>query len=277
MLQTENFHLRQSLRSAVDGALNTFIEIFEEKSFSNSENLVAGQTDDRGKSSAKSEVYDLCETETSNGCSAISQDPDPKISPDLLTRSQFQKVQHIFSYLATMKSTSEKLHLLFHNKYAIDELGDDADAEAKLENERLQNEATQNKKREGKQLKVISALRDYLMIEINRSEDADTQLKLAEDKLVKMTVERNKYMKVALQLQINNMKGETLTADGNGLVFRKTAATPVVFNTETPELYCGSFVRKKFGNNYFFGLIVYFRQPFFKVRKYLKSLYCHNR
>ena len=250
----------------MDGALSTFTEIFEEKSFSNNDDAIASKSDDSKESLTRSHVYNLCETETSSSRPTLSQIPDPKISPDLLTRSQFQKVQHLFSYLATMKVTSEKLHLLFHNKHAIDGLENDTDAEARSEIERLQNESTQSKKREGKQLKIVCALRDYLMREINRSEDADTQLKLAEDKLVKMTVERNKYMKVALQLQLNNVKGETLTADSNGLAFRKTAAKPIVFNTELPDLYCGSFVRKKFGNNYFFGLIVYFKQPFFKVR-----------
>ena len=276
-MQTENFRLRQSLRGSVDGALSTFTDIFEEKSFSNNENLIAGKSDDSRESITSSYVYNLCETETSSSRPTLSQVPDPKISPDLLTRSQFQRVQHLFSYLASMKSTSEKLHLLFHNKHAIDGLENDYDAEARFEIERLQNESTQNKKKEGKQLKIICALRDYLMIEINRSEDADTQLKLAEDKLVKMTVERNKYMKVALQLQLNNMKGEVVTADSNGVVIRKTAATPVVFNTEMPELYCGSFVRKKFGNNFFFGLIVYFKQPFFKVRKFYLFLCCYDK
>ena len=254
----------------MDGALNTFTEIFEEKSFSNNDDAIASKSHDSKESLTSSHVCNLCETETSSSRPTLSQVPDPKISPDLLTRSQFQKVQHLLSYLATMKVTSEKLHLLFHNKHAIDGLENDTDAEARLEIERLQNESTQSKKREGKQLKIICALRDYLMIEINRSEDADAQLKLAEDKLVKMTVERNKYMKVALQLQLNNVKGETLTADSNGLAFRKTAANPIVFNTELPDLYCGSFVRKKFGNNYFFGLIVYFKQPFFKVRNFKK-------
>jgi hypothetical protein len=285
----DNFKYRQTFLGALNGAHSIFSEMFDEKFFIEDEMVISGQ------------IQGSCEQPPSNVVTDISSDNDidniaisinkakvisrgknkgPKaantfISPDSLTRSQFQRVQHLFSYFAKMKFCSDKLHLLFQRGAVKDPVGPSSDAdvivaEAEVEAKKLQEELVASNIREGKQLKIICALRDYLMIEINRSEDADTELKVAEDNLVKMTVERNKYFKIAQQLELNNIKADKDKAvkedKVQGVVAVRQPTIPqVVFNSDIPELYCGSFVRKKFGNNFFFGLIVHFSAPFFKV------------
>ena len=283
----DNFKYRQSFLGALNGAHSTFSEMFDEKLFVEDEIIVSGQIEGSCIQLPSNSVSDISanndidniavsinrEKVISRGKKKGSNSADACISPDSLTRSQFQRVQHLFSYFAKMKFCSEKLHLLFHRGADKEPLGPDNDsdvvaAEAEVEANKLQAELLASNIREGKQLKIICALRDYLMIEINRSEDADTELKVAEDNLVKMTVERNKYFKIAQQLELNNIKADKGVKEDKAQgaqAVRQPTIPQVVFNSEIPELYCGSFVRKKFGNNFFFGLIVHFSAPFFKV------------
>lgn len=287
-LKMDNFKFRQSFLGALNGAHSIFSEMFEEKLFIEDEMVISGQIQGSCSQLPSNFVADISSDNdidnmaisinrgkvNSRGKNKFPNAADTYVSPDSLTRSQFQRVQHLFSYFAKMKFCSEKLHLLFHRSTVIDPVGHVNDshvvvAEAVVEANKLQEELVAGNIREGKQLKIICALRDYLMIEINRSEDADTELKLAEDNLVKMTVERNKYFKIAQQLELNNIKADQGAKEEKvqGVqAVRQPTIPQVVFNSDIPELYCGSFVRKKFGNNFFFGLIVHFSTPFFKVR-----------
>ena len=292
----DNFKSRQSFLGALNGALSTFSEIFDENLFVEDNVVISGQIvgscdqiPPNSSNDISSDNYivdiDIGINRGKGGLRSIhegSPTTDAVISCDSLTRSQFQRVQHLFSYFAKMKYYSEKLNMMFHRGTVRDSLGPINDAnvvvasEMDVETTKLQEELMASNIREGKQLKIICALRDYLMIEINRSEGADTELKVAEDNLVKMTVERNKYFKIAQQLELNNIKGEKGVKEDKVQATRKPAIPQVVFNSDIPELYCGAFVRKKFGNNFFFGLIVHFSHPFFKVRFVSPCLFYFN-
>lgn len=277
----DNFELRQVLLGSIDGAFNTLCELFNHESFiSNRDVGNASTATSSGSSKAPGiEIVTLLsDDESKSDHSVVIRDGKTslgtKIPTDSLTRDQCQKVQHLFTYFEKMKSCSDRLQLLFEYGTARSKTGssDDFDLDMddiKREVTLLQNEVIERKRSEQKHLQTICALRNYLMIEINRAEDADMGLKSAEENLVKMTVERNNYKQMAQKMLETGKQGPKSGGSEKGQVVQKSS----VINSEMPELYVGTFVRKKFGVHHFFGLIVQFNHPFFKVRSTgLKSL-----
>lgn len=270
----DNFESRQALLGSIDGAFNTLCELFKHDSFiSNRDvgNSSTANTSGSSQSSGIEIVTLLSDDESKNNHPVVVVDGIPsqgnRIPTDSLTRDQCQRVQHLFAYFEKMKSCSDRLQLLFQCGTARGKIGstDDSDLDindVKREVVQLQNEVIERKRTEQKHLQMICALRNYLMIEINRAEDADGGLKSAEENLVKMTVERNNYKQMAQKMLETGKSGPKSGSTEKGPVVQKS----LVINSEMPELYVGTFVRKKFGVHHFFGLIVQFNHPFFKVR-----------
>ena len=236
----DNFRERQGLEESIRGAVTSFLELFPGDTV-----LSRGVHADASAASGSS-----------------GQQFPNRIAPSLLTANQTQIAHRLSAYLSHSIRDSDSLHRLFFRTYDNNTVGYNFQEDAvSAENVRLQNSLRECKKKEGEHLKVINALQDYLKNEVNRSADADKELRLKEDALVRVTAERNKFMKF-----INNIQtGSSQSFNSEREKLLKSTISTTAVASETAESYCGSFVRKKFGTSFYFGLIVSFRQPFFKV------------
>jgi hypothetical protein len=70
-----------------------------------------------------------------------------------------------------------------------------------------------------------------------------------------MTVERNKCIKQIAKMNSNENQNQTYQST------HSSSQKEII----KKENYIGSYVRKKFGSNFFFGLIVSFDSPFYKI------------
>jgi hypothetical protein len=125
--------------------------------------------------------------------------------------------------------------------------------------------------------KQIVALQEYLIQELNFSSDLNEKLQVLETQLVEMTSERNRYLKLYESHRVNGTTLKTVT---------HSAATTTTTTTTTsaadsdkriivPQLkpitapnhssYIGRYIRKSFGGTKFFGLLVSYLPPYFKV------------
>jgi hypothetical protein len=124
----------------------------------------------------------------------------------------------------------------------------------------------------------FSLLQEYLVNELNRSETAELQLKAKEDELVLVTAERDK-LKKRLSAGINHGSSHNLssTAATNAPTAAASSTTAAMIKTESthytergdtnPLSYVGGYIRKPFGNSYYFGLIAAYlkEDAFFQV------------
>jgi hypothetical protein len=120
----------------------------------------------------------------------------------------------------------------------------------------------------------FSLLQEYLVNELNRSEAAELQLKAKEDELVLVTAERDKLKK---RLVVGSSSSHSLSALAASAPSSTAASTSAVVKVESsqhpergdanPLSYVGGYIRKPFGNSYFFGLIAAYLQEdaFFQV------------
>jgi hypothetical protein len=99
----------------------------------------------------------------------------------------------------------------------------------------------------------------YLYTYIYTYIQADEQLRIGEDGLLKMTIERNKYIKQIAKMSPNENQNQSYQSN------HSSSSTNVKKEILKKENYIGSYVRKKFGSNFFFGLIVSFDSPFYKI------------
>ena len=254
-LEMDNFQLRQELMESVVGAANIFAELFPEESKIN-------------MSSPRSDIQASSDTVVMN--LAVMN----RIPANSLTLSQLNSVHRLSAYLSKSKNCLNRLHRLFYRSYdnkkppsEIEEI------ETNTEIVRLQDTLSKSKIQEGKILKALSATQSYLVNEVNRSVELDKELKNKENTLVRVTAERNKLLKFVDNVELKpdaRRGGRSLQVQKEELL--KTAESSSLVNSEVPETYIGSFVRKKFGSNSFFGLVVNFSRPFFKV-SFLRRLY----
>lgn len=131
----------------------------------------------------------------------------------------------------------------------------------------------------------MSMLRDYLVSELIRSEAAELALKAKEDELVFITAENEKLNKKIANMS-NNMSfinTTSFTATSNVVKVSASASAapqavePKSFHANSrassdridthPASYVHMYVRKQFGNSYFFGLITTYdpNEQFFQV------------
>ena len=120
----------------------------------------------------------------------------------------------------------------------------------------------------------MGMLRDYLVNELARSENAELQLKAKEDDLVLISAECEKLKKkiasmtAAAANQANQVKNESHTSSHG--VHASSRAASVDRIDSHPETYVFSYVRKQFADSYFFGIVAQYdtKEQFFQV------LYC---
>ena len=233
---------------SVVGAANIFAELFPEESKINM-SLLSSNTH------ASSDTI-LTNQAVMNG-----------IPSNSLTLSQLNSVHRLSAYLSKSKECLNRLHRLFYRSYDDKKLPSEIEeTETNTEIIRLQAMLSNNKIQEGKILKALSATQSYLVNEVNRSVELDKELKNKENTLVRVTAERNKLLKFVDNVELKpdeRRGGRSLQSQKEELL--KSTENSSLLNFETPETYIGSFVRKKFGPNSFFGLVVNFSRPFFKV------------
>lgn len=246
--EMDNFQLRQQLMESMGGLANIFAELFPVVA-DNSVNV------ERRRTNTSSETI-----ETNQG--HINMIPATSLTP-----SQLQSIHRLSVYLSKSQRCLDRLHRLYFRNYDGKKTPSEIDEiETNAEIKRLQDTLTKSKVHEGKILKALSATQDYLKNEVNRSVELDKELKSKEDTLVRVTAERNKLLKFVnnVELKPDDRRGDR-SLQSQRDEFLRTTITSSPLDIEMPETYCGSFVRKKFGPNSFFGLIVKFSRPFFKV------------
>lgn len=117
----------------------------------------------------------------------------------------------------------------------------------------------------------MGMLRDYLVNELARSENAELRLKAKEDDLVLISAECEKLKKkiaamtAAAANLANPVKNES--HGGSHGVYASSRAASVDRIDSQPESYVFSYVRKQFADSYFFGIVAQYdaKEQFFQV------------
>jgi hypothetical protein len=128
----------------------------------------------------------------------------------------------------------------------------------------------------------FSLLQEYLINELNRSETAELQLKAKEDELVLVTAERDKLKKRLAMGSSNSShsfshlaaaSAPTSAAVSSSVVVKTEATSHSERGDTNPLSYVGGYIRKPFGNSYFFGLIAAYlaEDAFFQVFSYFQA------
>jgi hypothetical protein len=134
--------------------------------------------------------------------------------------------------------------------------------------------------KEAELTKTVYLLREYLVMELNRSESAQQRLIEVEQELVQMTLQRD-----ALQKKLNRMESQrggsfplTITSAVPGTMRYAAADTEsssnaanvgsASFSSGHISSGVGAYVRKQFGKSHFFGLIVDYddESKYYRVR-----------
>ena len=214
-----------------------------------------------------------------SGSSSSSHDDGLALTRRDLTEAQCQKLQHISGYLRKVKDAGEVLYRL----YGRNDSDGTFDPSEELKN--LRQELLNQKKEEEKYMKTMVALQDFLVIELNRSEATEARLKEKEDIITTLEEEKKKYFILYCSERDNNAatrrggagtggRGSSAAAMATAAASAAAAAGPTsklgdVTTTGDKEtlaqMAVGKFVRKKFDTRKFFGLIMEFSHPFFKV------------
>lgn len=119
---------------------------------------------------------------------------------------------------------------------------------------------------ERKQKRTISALQDYLYQELTRCEELESKLQAKEMELVNVVVERDKYLKKCQQENLISSQSHS-RAISSSLNQSATSAKANFdeLDTFTPQEWIGRYIRKGFGSSYYFGIVVSYDAPYFKV------------
>ena len=199
------------------------------------------------------------------------------IDRKVITPAQCNKIDQLSGYMISVRNLAEKLSRihLHSNKESTN-----LNHEVELTN--LSKLLMEKKVMNDKNVQRISVLQTFLVNELNRSEKAEKDLIDRENDLVSMTDERNKYMKQlqSYQKQVEqlNLLMKTKQAGNqqqrNGFMNSLTKVNDdntngngcnTVYDSDSIHAMIGTFVRKKFGANHFFGLAVSYEKPFYKV------------
>lgn len=325
------FKARQLLLESVHGAISEYNDLFcLIAPVDHSVRVERGKNTGSSSSSRNAGSGNSRATATATAPDPDSDDDDYSDAAPLtisdLTAAQRQQVQQLSGFLTSVKHYGEVLYRLYSRNG-----GADTNNAIDLETEvaRLQEAFLKQKEHEAKLLKQICALQNFLVNELNRSEDAEVGIKKKELELVDMTADRNNYRKQCQQLRerqqgvgkgsvgvvvpvgavpkvgtgtgpkagagteiatftryregsdvpdnISSTKPPAAPSSSSNLPLRAVrvpvhtslpppATLPGTTEHESPaNLYLGKFVRKRFGADYFFGWVVSYHRPFFKV------------
>jgi hypothetical protein len=109
----------------------------------------------------------------------------------------------------------------------------------------------------GETHKKMNLLKEFLVAELNRSESAEQKLKAAENELVLITAERDKLQKKLASYgnaPPSSSSSTNAAAPTRGASVKSENAI-IERGDHNPASHVGSFIRKPFGNTYFFGLV----------------------
>jgi hypothetical protein len=282
---------KQSLLEDINGAIRTFNDIFADvapiddtftlpfdekawklmtectsnESTSDEDSVSPGEVGMRSSSSAAQQKQG-------------SPNKEAVITRERLSSSHCERIKHISGYLISIKKAADFLYRLQHRLVDEDSISGNRNLSPSPDEElaKLRETLIQRKKHEEATQKKICALQDFLVNELNRAEAAENALKVRENELVQITEERNKYMKMVAQLQAGGrvpgngmvLKSETGGGAGQNASENATAVTVVTTKSSQPNVVdlVGKYIRKKFGSSFFFGLVVAFDKPFYKVK-----------
>lgn len=219
-----------------------------------------------GQSSSSSSVtVDLsCKTPNSSGANIQN------VPYDTFTGSQCLQIQHLSGHLSNIRSSVRRLHIL-HNRTIRGDKREDS--ETLTENTFLQSKLIESRNLNALMAMQISAIKNFLVNEINRAEKADELLNLKENLLVEVTVERDEFKKKFMDQNIawnSRSLYEEQSMYSNFLHRNADRFPPCALRTSIQDPrrnLVGSHIRKEFDNEFFFGLVVLFEYPFYKVRK----------
>ena len=170
------------------------------------------------------------------------------------TGSQCLQIQHLSGHLSNIRNSVRRLHIL-HNRIKRGNRNDD---KAVSDNVFLQTKLTESNNLNALMSMQMSAIKNYLVNEINRSEEADKLLHEKENALVEMTVQRDDFRKKSIEQNLKSIAGLGC-ADKNHLNSDQHDVSGVRKNL------VGVYIRKEFDKEFYFGLVVLFRAPFYKV------------
>jgi hypothetical protein len=179
-------------------------------------------------------------------------DSDVTITSQRFTGSQCLQIQHLSGHLSNIRSSVRRLHIL-HNRLVR---GDRKDAEVISENSFLKSKLIESRNQNALISMQLSAVKNYLVNEINRSEKSDEMLNAKENMLVEMTVERDEFKKKFLD--------ETTSSNSRNFYAERSDYNRNQVQDPRRNLV-GVHIRKEFGSEFFFGLVVVFESPFYKV------------
>jgi hypothetical protein len=123
----------------------------------------------------------------------------------------------------------------------------------------------------GETHKKMNLLKEFLVAELNRSESAEQKLKAAENELVLITAERDKLQKKLASYgnaPPSSSSSTNAAAPTRGASVKSENAI-IERGDHNPASHVGSFIRKPFGNTYFFGLVANYDKDhgYFQVRR----------
>ena len=180
-------------------------------------------------------------------------------SAAIFTGRECIQIQHLSGHLSNMKRSVRRLHILHNRKNR----GNRKDFEMLTENAFLQSKLNESKASNSLLSKQLSAVKNYLVNEINRAEKSEKKLHEIENALVDMTVERDENKKKFLDQNIA-WNSRTYYSD-------LPSNNSSVYGTENQQIQdprrnlVGVHIRKEFDREFFFGLVVLFEFPFYKV------------
>ena len=179
------------------------------------------------------------------------------------TGSQCLQIQHLSGHLSNIGNSVRRLHILHNRK----KRGNRNDDKAVSDNVFLQTKLTESNNLNALMSMQMSAIKNYLVNEINRSEEADKLLHEKENALVEMTVQRDDFRKKSIEQNLKLAAGLDC-ADQNYL--KSASASTSIYDIQhdvsgVRKNLVGVYIRKEFDMEYYFGLVVLFRAPFYKV------------
>lgn len=164
------------------------------------------------------------------------------ISRSVLTARQCESIKHLSGFLQTAKEATDMIRY-----YKEEKVLNDLEKKVMF----LDSMIDEKNRAEKRDAKRISAVREYLIKELNRSDSLEKMLQIKESELVLITAEKSKLEKI---LQKNSHP----ELENN---FQKVPDIKDI----VPKDMIGRFVRKPFGKDHFFGIVSSFSAPFFKI------------
>ena len=204
---------------------------------------------------------DISPTRTLNGTNNSDRVDNISIKRNILTDSQCLHIEHLSGFIGSAVKYFEDFDIKQLNEvHKILVTCSEFDTVSKLTVAKRRSDRT------------ISLLHDYLKNEINRSEDLANRVKELEIDQVNKTDEllrvRKELQKTKATLQNKNAEKlhptTNLTNDDDISSTSKALVDDDAFNFDSQSLN-GRFIRKKFDDKFYFGLIVQYKSPYYKV------------